>query len=232
MCGAGTIEISQTTRSSDLALAIHAFYRAGRIGRNTVRYIFTSPSARPMICIHDVSVLEGLLPRSQSIGSSNRIRAGGLHGQSLDHPHASTTAGAPGRVGGRANRLLDLASMGAIWPLSGGQQSATLRELGSPMCVGEQAIVADTTKTGGKNMKKKPTNEFCDLKSHDTSVVTSLPLMALADAGQPGGCSQWPECAVPDRPGSAAAPRWPACCEQPISSRGGIEVCEKTSWHR
>jgi hypothetical protein len=51
------------------------------------------------------------------------------------------------------------------------------------MCIGEQAVVADTTKAAGKNMKKKPTNEFCDLKSHDTAVVTSLPVMVLADEG-------------------------------------------------
>jgi hypothetical protein len=135
-----------------------------------------------MICVHGFRTRR-IVSALQSIGSSNRIRAGGLHGQSLDHPHASATAWAPRRLEGRANRLHDLASMGAIRHLPGGSQSATLRELGSPMCVGEQAIVADTTKTSGKNMKKKPTNEFCDLKSHDTAVVTLLPLMILPEEG-------------------------------------------------
>jgi hypothetical protein len=75
-----------------------------------------------------------------------------LHGQSLDHFHASTTAWAPVRREGGANRLIDIASMGFMRHVGSGQQPVTLRELGSTVCIGEEAIVASTAKTGGRYM--------------------------------------------------------------------------------
>jgi hypothetical protein len=50
------------------------------------------------------------------------------------------------------SRLIDIASMDVIRYVGSGQQSATLRELGSTVCIGELAIVANAAKTGGKNM--------------------------------------------------------------------------------
>jgi hypothetical protein len=70
--------------------------------------------------LYSWSALSRIVCGLQSIGSSNTIRAGGRHRQSLDHPHASTTAWTPRRFEGRANRLLDIALMGAIRHLPGG----------------------------------------------------------------------------------------------------------------
>ncbi len=80
------------------------------------------------------------------------MQPGCLDGQSLNHPHASTTAWALMLLKGRAGPVIQIASRGAIRHVGSDQQLATLRELGSTMCIGQEAIVTDTTKTGRENM--------------------------------------------------------------------------------